>query len=52
MATQNEPEQMELELDPVCKQCGCQQQNHFRTIRSLQALVKALEEKLSAYDKE
>ena len=43
MAKQNKPEQLELDLDPVCRMTGCKQSAHFKSIRKLQARVSELE---------
>jgi hypothetical protein len=37
-------------VDPVCRAHGCMQNQHFKTIRELQAIIGKLEEKLRAYE--
>ena len=39
----NEPEQLELDIDPVCQQTGCKHQTLFKAIRKLQAINAHLE---------
>ena len=50
MPKQNEPEQLDLFVaDPVCQQHGCMHQQHFNSIRELQALNAKLEAQLDKY---